>query len=187
MILPIYVYGQPVLRKVAEDITPDYPNLKELIENMFETMVHADGVGLAAPQIGLPIRVVTITLDPLSEEYPEFKDFNKAYINPHILEVGGEEVNMEEGCLSLPGIHEPVPRIEKIRLKWLDENFQPHDEVIEGYLARVVQHEYDHLEGKVFIDRISPIRKQLIKSKLTNIIKGKVRCDYRVKATPLKK
>ena len=109
MILPIYVYGQPVLRKVAEDITPDYPNLKELIENMFETMVHADGVGLAAPQIGLPIRVVTITLDPLSEEYPEFKDFNKAYINPHILEVGGEEVNMEEGCRNferLPGTHE---------------------------------------------------------------------------------
>ena len=105
MILPIYVYGQPVLRKVAEDITPDYPNLKELIANMFETMVHADGVGLAAPQIGLPIRVVTITLDPLSEDYPEFKGFNKAYINPHILEIGGEEVSMEEGCLSLPGIH----------------------------------------------------------------------------------
>ncbi len=102
------------------------------------------------------------------------------------LEDGSKETR-EEGCLSLPGIHEPVPRIEKIRLKWLDENFQPHDEVIEGYLARVVQHEYDHLEGKVFIDRISPIRKQLIKSKLTNIIKGKVRCDYRVKATPLKK
>lgn len=96
MILPIYVYGQPVLRKVAEDITPEYPNLKELIANMFETMVHADGVGLAAPQIGLPIRVVTITLDPLSEDYPEFKDFNKAYINPHIIEVGGEEVSMEE-------------------------------------------------------------------------------------------
>lgn len=144
MILPIYVYGQPVLRKVAEDITPDYPNLKELIENMFETMVHADGVGLAAPQIGLPIRVVTITLDPLSEEYPEFKDFNKAYINPHILEVGGEEVSMEEGCLSLPGIHETVKRGDKIRVKYMDENFVEHEEEVEGYLARVMQHEFDH-------------------------------------------
>lgn len=112
MILPIYVYGQPVLRKVAEDITPDYPNLKELIENMFETMVHADGVGLAAPQIGLPIRVVTITLDPLSEEYPEFKDFNKAYINPHILEVGVKS-EYGRGCLSLPGIHETVKEVIK--------------------------------------------------------------------------
>ena len=110
MILPIYTYGQPVLRKEAEDITAEYPNLKELIDNMFETMVRADGVGLAAPQIGLPIRVVTITLDPLSEDYPEFKDFNKVYINPHILEVSGEEVAMDEGCLSLPGVHETVKR-----------------------------------------------------------------------------
>ena len=106
MILPVYVYGQPVLRKVAEDITPDYPNLKELIQNMFETMDHADGVGLAAPQIGLPIRVVVVDLDVLSEDYPEYKGFRKAYINAHILEVSGEEVSMEEGCLSLPGIHE---------------------------------------------------------------------------------
>lgn len=137
MILPIYTYGQPVLRKVAEDITPDYPELKKLIENMFETMVHADGVGLAAPQIGLPIRVVTITLDPLSDEFPEFKDFNRAYINPHILEVGGEEVAMEEGCLSLPGIHETVKRENRIHVKYMDENFVEHDEVVEGYLARV--------------------------------------------------
>ena len=108
MILPVYVYGQPVLRKVAEDITPDYPNLKELIQNMFETMDHADGVGLAAPQIGLPIRVVVVDLDVLSEDYPEYKGFRKAYINAHILEVSGEEVSMEEGCLSLPGIHESV-------------------------------------------------------------------------------
>ena len=168
MILPIYVYGQPVLRKVAEDITPDYPNLKELIENMFETMVHADGVGLAAPQIGLPIRVVTITLDPLSEEYPEFKDFNKAYINPHILEVGGEEVSMEEGCLSLPGIHETVKRGDKIRVKYMDENF-------------VEQHEFDHLDGKMFIDHISPLRKQMIKGKLNTMLKGKARSSYKMK------
>ena len=106
MILPIYVYGQPVLRKVAEDITPDYPGLKELIVNMFETMDHAEGVGLAAPQIGLPIRVVVITLDVLSEEYPEYKGYRKAFINPHILEVSGEEVSMEEGCLSLPGMNQ---------------------------------------------------------------------------------
>ena len=164
MILPIYVYGQPVLRKVAEDITPDYPNLKELIENMFETMVHADGVGLAAPQIGLPIRVVTITLDPLSEEYPEFKDFNK-----------------EEGCLSLPGIHETVKRGDKIRVKYMDENFVEHEEEVEGYLARVMQHEFDHLDGKMFIDHISPLRKQMIKGKLNTMLKGKARSSYKMK------
>ena len=154
MILPIYVYGQPVLRKVAEDIAPDYPNLKELIENMFETMDNAEGVGLAAPQIGLPIRVVTINLDVLSDDLPEYKDFRKAYINAHILEVSGEEVSMDEGCLSLPGIHESVKRGNKIRVQYLDENLEPHDEIIEGYLARVMQHEFDHLEGKMFIDHI---------------------------------
>lgn len=119
MILPIYVYGQPVLRQVAEDITVDYPNLKELIENMFETMDHADGVGLAAPQIGLPIRVVVINLDVLSEDYPEYKDFRKAYINAHIDVVEGEEVSMEEGCLSLPGIHESVKRGSKIHVRYM--------------------------------------------------------------------
>ena len=167
MILPIYVYGQPVLRKVAEDITPEYPNLKELIANMFE--------------IGLPIRVVTITLDPLSEDYPEFKDFNKAYINPHIIEVGGEEVSMEEGCLSLPGIHESVKRGNKIRVKYMDENFVEHDEVVEGYLARVMQHEFDHLDGKMFIDHLSPLRKQMIRGKLNTMLKGKARSSYKMK------
>ncbi|HJD77053.1 MAG TPA: peptide deformylase, partial [Bacteroides reticulotermitis] len=175
MILPIYVYGQQVLRKVAEDITPEYPNLKELINNMFETMVNADGVGLAAPQIGLPIRVVTITLDPLSDEFPEFKDFNKVYINPHILEVSGEEVTMDEGCLSLPGIHEAVKRGNKIQVKYMDENFVEYNEVVEGYLARVMQHEFDHLEGKMFIDHISPLRKQMIKGKLNTMLNGKAR------------
>ena len=120
MILPIYLYGQPVLRKVAEDITPDYPNLKELIANMYETMDQADGVGLAAPQIGLPIRVVTIDLDVLSEDFPEYKGFRRAYINAHILEVSGEEVSLEEGCLSLPGIHESVRRGTKIHVKYMD-------------------------------------------------------------------
>lgn len=181
MILPIYVYGQPVLRKVAEDIAPDYPNLKELIANMFETMENADGVGLAAPQIGSPIRVAVITLDPLSDEYPEFKDFSKVYINPHILEVSGEEVSMEEGCLSLPGIHETVKRGDKIRVKYMDEDFVEHEEEIEGYLARVMQHEFDHLDGKMFIDHISPLRKQMIKGKLNAMLKGKARSSYKMK------
>ena len=179
MILPIYVYGQPVLRKVAEDIAPDYPNLKELIENMFETMDNAEGVGLAAPQIGLPIRVVTINLDVLSDDLPEYKDFRKAYINAHILEVSGEEVSMDEGCLSLPGIHESVKRGNKIRVQYLDENLEPHDEIIEGYLARVMQHEFDHLEGKMFIDHLSPLRKQMIKGKLNAMLKGKAHNENR--------
>ena len=181
MILPVYVYGQPVLRKVAEDITPDYPNLKELIQNMFETMDYADGVGLAAPQIGLPIRVVVVDLDVLSEDYPEYKGFRKAYINAHILEVSGEEVSMEEGCLSLPGIHESVKRGNKIRVKYLDEDLVEHDEIVEGYLARVMQHEFDHLEGKMFIDHLSPLRRQMIKGKLNAMLKGKAHCTYKVK------
>ena len=182
MIYPIYIYGQPVLRKVAEDIPLDYPNLQKLISDMFETMFHADGVGLAAPQIGLAIRVVTIGLDVLSDDYPEFKDFKKAYINPHIIETAGEEVSMEEGCLSLPGIHESVKRPSKIRVTYLDEQLQPHDEWVEGYLARVMQHEFDHLDGHVFVEKISPIRRQLLKSKLTNLAKGKVRCTYKTKS-----
>ena len=181
MILPIYIYGQPVLRKVAEDITPDYPNLKELIANMFETMDAAEGVGLAAPQVGLPIRVVVINLDVLSEDLPEYKDFRKAYINAHILEVAGDVVPMEEGCLSLPGIHETVKRGNKIRVKYLDENLEEHEEVVEGYLARVMQHEFDHLEGKMFIDHLTPLRKQMIKGKLNALLRGKAHCEYKVK------
>lgn len=184
MILPIYVYGQPVLRKVAEDISADYPNLKELIVNMFETMDRADGVGLAAPQIGLPIRVVVIDLDVLSEDKPEYAGFRKAYINAHILETEGEVETMEEGCLSLPGIHETVSRKNKIRVKYMDENFVEHDEYVEGYLARVMQHEFEHLEGGLFIDNISQMRKQMIKGKLNTLLKGKARCSYKTK--PLK-
>ena len=181
MILPIYVYGQPVLRKEAEDITPDYPNLKELIENMFETMGRADGVGLAAPHVGLPIRVVTIDLDVMSDEYPELKGFRHAYINPHIIEVGEEEVSMEEGCLSLPGIHEAVKRPDRIHVTYLDEDLKEHDEWVEGYPARVMQHEFDHLDGKMFIDHLSTLRKQMIKGKLGAMLKGKARCSYKVK------
>jgi peptide deformylase len=148
---------------------------------MFETMDHADGVGLAAPQIGLPIRVVVVDLDVLSEDYPEYKGFRKAYINAHILEVSGEEVSMEEGCLSLPGIHESVKRGNKIRVKYLDEDLVEHDEIVEGYLARVMQHEFDHLDGKMFIDHLSPLRRQMIKGKLNAMLKGKAHCTYKVK------
>lgn len=181
MILPIYVYGQPVLRKETEDITPDYPNLKELISNMFETMDHADGVGLAAPQVGLPIRLVVINLDVLSDEYPEYKDFRRAYINPRIVEVGDNMVSMDEGCLSLPGIHESVKRPDRIHVTYLDEQMVLHDEWVEGYLARVMQHEFDHLEGTMFIDHLSALRKQMVKGKLNSMLKGKVRCSYKVK------
>ena len=183
MILPIYTYGMPVLRKKAEDITPDFPNLKELISDMFETMYHSDGVGLAAPQIGKAIRVVVITLDVLKDDFPEYADFNRAYINPHILEYDDSETAIsEEGCLSLPGIHEPVRRPTRIKVSYLDEDFTPHEEWVERYLARVMQHEFDHLEGKLFIDRISPLRKQMSRSKTSNLLKGKFRCAYKVKS-----
>ena len=147
MILPIYTYGQPVLRKEAEDIEPDYPELKALVQNMFETNERADGVGLAAPQIGLPIRVVIVDLTPLAEDNPEYADFKRAYINGYIVEEEGETILMDEGCLSLPGIHEKVPRAEKVRIQYVDEDFVEHDEWVEGFLARVIQHEFDHLEG----------------------------------------
>lgn len=184
MILPIYIYGQPVLRKVSEDITPDYPNLQQLIADMWETLAASDGIGLAAPQIGRNIRLVVIDLDLLSDDLPEYKDFRHVYINPHIIELDEDSPreNLEEGCLSLPGIHEKVSRPTRIHVKYQDEQFQEHDEWIEGYLARVMQHEFDHLEGKVFTDRVSPLRKQLIKSKLKALLQGRYRCGYRTKA-----
>lgn len=181
MILPIYLYGQTVLRKEAEDITPDYPELATLIENMFETMYSAEGIGLAAPQIGLAIRLVVVDLDVLSEDFPEFKDFRKVYINAHILETSEDTDSMEEGCLSLPGIHEKVTRPSRIHVKYMDENFVEHDEWVEGYLARVMQHEFDHLEGKVFVDRLSPLRRQMNKNRLMNLLKGKAHCTYKTK------
>lgn len=183
MILPIYIYGQPVLRKVAEDVTPEYPELKTLIANMFETLDASNGVGLAAPQIGLAIRVVVIDLDVLSEEFPEYKGFRKAFINAHILDYDdeSEKASSEEGCLSIPGISEKVTRPTRIHVKYLDEEMHEHDEWVEGYLARVMQHEFDHLEGTMFIDRLSPLRKNMIAGKLKNILKGKFRCSYRTK------
>ena len=183
MILPIYIYGHPVLRKVTRDIDPNnYPNLKELIDNMFETMYQAEGVGLAAPQVGLEDRVFVVDLSPLAdEEHPEFKDMKKVFINAHITELGGDMVIAEEGCLSIPGIHEKVTREDEIRIKYLDENLQAHDQMYKGYLARVIQHEYDHLDGILFTDKISLLRKRMNKSKLTNMENGKVACEYRIK------
>ena len=173
MVLPIYTFGQPVLRKVAEDITPDYPELKTLIDNMYETLERSEGIGLAAPQIGLSIRLVVINLDLISDDLPEYKGFVHAFINPHILEYDDTETDsMEEGCLSLPGIHESVKRGNRIHVTYMDENMVEHDEVVEGYLARVMQHEFDHLEGKMFIDHLSPLRKQMIKGKLNAMLKG---------------
>lgn len=182
MILPIYVYGQPVLRKVAEDITPDYPELQQLLADMWDTLAESEGIGLAAPQIGRAIRVVIIDLDVISEDFPEYKDYRRVFINAHIVEYDDSETDsMEEGCLSLPAVHEKVTRPKRIRVQWLDEKFQPHDEWVDGYLARVMQHEFDHLEGKMFVDRVSPLRKQLIKSKLKSLTLGRYRCGYRTK------
>ena len=181
MILPIYLYGQSVLRKVTEDITPDYPELDTLIQNMWETLAQAEGVGLAAPQIGLPIRLVIIDLDPLADEYPEYKDFRKVYINAQIIETSEETDSMEEGCLSIPGVHEKVTRPTRIRVQYMDENFQEHDEWVGGFLARAMQHEFDHLEGKVFVDRLSPLRRQMNKNRLMNLLKGKAHCTYKTK------
>ncbi len=182
MILPIYIYGQPVLRKVSQDIPTDYPDLDQLIEDMFQTLTESDGVGLAAPQIGKDIRVVVIDLTVLAEDYPEYTDFKRAYINAHIIETDGENKSMEEGCLSIPGIHENVIRPTRVHVTYLDQQMQPHDEWVDGYLARVMQHEFDHLDAKMFVDKISPLRKQLVNGKLKQLIKGKVRCSYRYKA-----
>ena len=187
MVLPIYTYGQPVLRKVAQDITPDYPELKTLIADMWETLAQSEGIGLAAPQIGRDIRLVVIDLDLISEDFPEYKDYRHTFINAHIIESDDtEKSTSEEGCLSLPAIHEKVTRPTRIHVKYMDENFQEHDEWVEGYLARVMQHEFDHLEGQMFIDHISPLRKQLIKSKLRSLLQGRFRCAYRVKVPRVK-
>ena len=181
MILPIYTYGHPVLRKPTENITAEYPQLSTLISNMFDTMDHAEGIGLAAPQIGLPIRLLVIDLAPLKEDEPEMSTFKVVMINPEMLEMSEEEEEASEGCLSIPGISEKVKRAEWIKIKYLDEQFNEHIVEFEGFKARVVQHEYDHLEGNLFTDHINPLRRQLIKSRLTNIAKGKTSCDYKIK------
>jgi len=181
MILPIYTYGTTVLRKHAEPITNDYPKLSELINNMFETMHHADGVGLAAPQVGLPIRLFVIDLEAFREDKPELADFKVVMINPEMIEMSEEGAVAEEGCLSIPGIHETVERSKVIKIKYLDANFIEHIDVFQDFKARVIQHEYDHLEGNLFTDKVSPLRRQMLKSKINNIIKGKASTSYKVK------
>lgn len=184
MNLPVYLYGHPVLREIADDVTPDYPDLKTLIANMFETMYTSEGVGLAAPQIGKSIRLVVIDADPVAESFPDCAGKKLVLINPEIEVLEGDKETRAEGCLSLPGLSEDVKRVENIRLNWLDENFVEHEEVITGFLARIVQHECDHLEGMVYIDHISPIRKQMIRRKLANIVEGRVSCEYPVRYAP---
>ena len=182
MKLPIYVYGMPVLRETAKDILPEQKEeIEALVKDMFETLTASSGIGLAAPQIGKAIRVVVIDLSVMADDCPEYKDFKHAYFNAHIVDYSEETESMEEGCLSLPGLSEKVVRPTSIRVQYLDEQFQPHDEWVDGFLARVMQHEFDHLDGHVFIDRISTFRRQMIKSKVAAFQKGKVRCSYKVK------
>lgn len=185
MILPVYLLGNPVLREEAEDITPDYPDLKKLVADMYETMYHSDGVGLAAPQIGRSIAVIVIDGSPVADTFPECKDFKLTLINPELEVIEDvEPVSRAEGCLSLPGLSENVKRHEHVRLKWLDEDFKEHEQEFTGFASRIIQHEFDHLMGEVFTDHISPIRKQMIRNKLGNIAKGKVSCSYRTVAPP---
>lgn len=188
MVLPIIAYGDPVLRKVATDISPDYPNLNTLIANMYDTMNHAYGVGLAAPQIGLPIRLFVVDTAPfaddddLTEEERTFlSNFKKTFINAKITKETGDKWLFNEGCLSIPGVREDVSRQKQITIEFLDEQFTPQRLTLNGLAARVVQHEYDHIEGILFTDKLSSFKKQLIKGKLTNISKGKVKVDYRMK------
>jgi len=188
MILPIYGYGEPVLRKVGEDISADYPNLKEIIQNMYETMYNAYGVGLAAPQVGMAIRLFVIDTEPFcdsenitNEEQEKLRLFKQTFINAKILKEEGEEWGFNEGCLSIPDVREDVYRKEQITIEYYDENFNKKTEVYDGLIARVIQHEYDHIEGILFTDKIAMLKKTLIKKKLQNIMDGKARPDYRMK------
>ncbi|WP_299278124.1 peptide deformylase [uncultured Psychroserpens sp.] len=194
MILPVVAYGDPVLRKKAKAITKDYPNLDALIENMKETMYGAYGVGLAAPQIGLPVRIFLVDTEPFSEddayseeEQLQLKNFQRTFINAEILEEEGDEWAFNEGCLSIPDVREDVFRKPKVTIRYQDEDFKEHVEVFDGLIARVVQHEYDHIEGILFTDKLSSLKKRLIKGKLTNISKGKIKVDYRMRFPLMKK
>ena len=194
MVLPIVAYGDPVLRKKAKEIPQDYPKLKELIENMWETMYGAYGVGLAAPQVGLPVRLFMIDTSPFAEdedlteeERKELEDLKKVFINPTILEETGDEWAFSEGCLSIPDIREDVFRKPEITIEYYDEDFNKYTENYKGLAARVIQHEYDHIEGILFTDKLSSLKKRLIKGKLGNISKGKINVDYRMRFPELKK
>ncbi|NJY63295.1 peptide deformylase [Salinimicrobium sp. CDJ15-81-2] len=194
MVLPIVAYGDPVLRKRAKDIEQDYPNLKELIQNMWDTMYGAYGVGLAAPQVGLPIRIFLVDTSPFAEdedlseeEKKELESLKKVFINAKILEETGDEWAFNEGCLSIPDIREDVFRKPRIKIEYFDEDFNKHTEEYNGLAARVIQHEYDHIDGILFTDKLSSLKKRLIKGKLSNISKGKIQIDYRMKFPELKK
>lgn len=184
MDLPIYLLGHPVLRKETSEVTDEYPELKKLIDDMYQTMYDSDGVGLAAPQIGRSDRIVVIDASPVGDTFPECEGRKLTLINPEVTVLDGDSVTRPEGCLSIPGVSEDVKRVEHIHLKWVDENFDSHEEEMTGFLARIVQHECDHLEGVVFTDHCSAIRKQLIKSKLSNIANGKVRPEYPCRFAP---
>lgn len=179
MKLPIIAFGDPVLRKKAVEITKDYPNLQEVIDNMFETMYNASGVGIAAPQVGLSIRLFVIDLT--DKEEPDLKDFKKVFINAQILKEEGDKWNFNEGCLSIPDIREDISRNQTVTISYFDENWNQHTETFSGFKARVIQHEYDHIEGKLFTDKLSPLRRAMIKSKLDAISKGAVKVDYKMK------
>lgn len=181
MVYPIVVYGSPVLRGENKEIDSTYPELGRLVEDMFHTMRTAEGVGLAAPQIGRNIRLFVIDATPWSDDEPELAGFRRAFINPEIYYFSEDEVYYNEGCLSLPGINEDVSRPASVRMRYLDENFEPHDEEFSGRAARIVQHEYDHLEGAVFTDRLAPLRRTLLKSKLAGYSKGRYKASYRTK------
>jgi peptide deformylase len=185
---PIIAYGDPVLRRKATSIEPDeYPNIKQIVDDMFETMYGARGVGLAAPQVGLSMRLFVVDATVFADEEPELKDFKKVFINACIEEESGEEWPFNEGCLSIPDIREDVNRKPTIRISYYDENWKHHDETFSGLAARVIQHEYDHIEGKLFIDKLSPLRKRLIEKKLTDISKGQVDVEYKMKFPAVKK
>ncbi|MCX7861636.1 MAG: peptide deformylase [Bacteroidales bacterium] len=180
MILPIYIYGNSVLREKAKEIAPDYPKLKELIADMYETMYASEGVGLAAPQIGLPIRLFVVDATVMNDEFPEVKDFKKVFINAQILSEEGEEWYYNEGCLSIPFVREDILRKSIIKVRYCDESFVEHIETFDGLRARIIQHEYDHIEGKLIIDHISPIKRRLLKNKLHQIATGQLKPKYKV-------
>ncbi|MCO5275861.1 MAG: peptide deformylase [Flavobacteriales bacterium] len=193
MILPIRAYGDPILKKVAADIEPGHPDLKQLIADMYETMYAASGVGLAAPQVGESIRLFVVDCSPFAEdedgnptEDAHLKDFKKVFINPYIVEEEGEEWAFEEGCLSIPGIREDVERQPKIVMQYMDEDFKEHEETFEGYAARVLQHEHDHLDGILFTELLPPLRKRMLKGKLRDISHGKTDAKYKMRFAPVK-
>jgi peptide deformylase len=181
MVYPVVIYGSPMLRKVAKEIDKDYPELNKLIEDMYETMEASDGIGLAAPQIGKSIRLFVIDATPMEEDDPSLANFKKVFINAQILEETGDKWAFVEGCLSIPDIREEVLRPPKVTIEYYDENFEYHKETYDGIKARIIQHEYDHLDGVLFVDKVSPLKKKLLKGKLNNIAKGKVNVAYKTK------